>query len=132
MAQNRKPCPLLLLLIMTFVAGSCSREQEVRYPDIQLPPTPAVNLQTNWGLITSSHLRLREKPATDAKALSTLWRGSILEILSQTATMENVEGADGYWYRISFDGLQGWVFGGYLEIYPSREEAERAAMEIRN
>ena len=121
-----------LILFMTILAADCRKEAVVSYPDIKLPPTPAISLETNWGLITSSHLRLRERPETDAKAISTLWRGYILEILSQTPTMETVEGMSDYWYRISFDGLQGWVFGGYLDIFNSRDDAERAAMEIRS
>ncbi len=122
---------LLCLPLAVIVLTGCEEAEERRYPDIELPVTPVLTLETNWGLITSSHLRLREKPALDSPALTTLWKGYVIEILSQTSGQETVEGITDYWYQISYDGLQGWVFGGYLRVYRSRDEADRASRELR-
>jgi len=126
---------LSLILILGWVSlffTGCDKTVERSYPVIELPPTPVLTLETNWGLITSSFLRLREKPALASSAVTTLWQGAVVEILSQTSSQEEVEGRMGYWYRIQYDGFQGWVFGGYLRVYSSQNEAERAAREVRN
>ena len=127
---NRRSLGLLVILMLPLVGG-CGKDEERRYPEIDLPPTPVLTLETNWGLITSSLLRLREKPDQDSPAVTTLWQGSVMEILSQTSVLEEVEGQTGYWYRVSYDGFQGWLFGGYLRIYGTRNEAERASRELR-
>jgi hypothetical protein len=59
-----------------------------------------------------------------------LRRGLVLEIVSKTRKQETVEGETDYWYRISFDGLQGWVFGAYLEIFDSEERADNFSEDL--
>jgi len=119
---------LLLLSFLPFIQG-CSEEHTV--PDVELPSTPVLTIKTNWGVITSSHLRLREKPDLESRAITTLWRGYVLEIVSQGPEKETVEEEFDYWYRINYDGLQGWVFGAYLALYDSRDQAEIAAREMQ-
>ena len=43
---------------------------------------------------------------------------------------DTVENEVGYWYRINYDGLKGWVFGSYLEIFDSRAQAEKYADRV--
>lgn len=119
---------LLTLFILSALAGSCSKEAEKR--EITFPSTNVLTVQTSWGVVTSTHLRLREKPSTDSNAVTTLWRGNILEILSKTNEPEEVEGEEDYWYQINYEGLNGWVFGVYLNIFRSRKMAEEAAGEL--
>ncbi len=130
--KNATGICLSILFFLVLTTGGCTGEEERKGLDIPLPSTPAITLETNWGLITSSHLRLRREPTLESDAISTLWRGYVLEILSQTPFMEEAEDMTDYWYRISYDGLQGWVFGGYLDIFNSRDDADRASMEIRS
>lgn len=118
---------LLVFTILSALCFSCSREKQIKYPVIDLPPTPPINLETNWGVVLSSPLRLREAPSRESRALVSLWQGYVVEIFGQTAHMEKIEDRTSYWYQINYDGLQGWVFGGYLEIFDSRDDAERAA-----
>lgn len=111
------------------LATACS-PQETADP-IELPATTALVLQTNWAVITSSHLRLREGPGVGAPVLATLWKGSVLEIVSKTSTKEVVEDEEDFWYQISYDGLAGWVFGTYLELFDSKNSAEESSRELR-
>lgn len=123
------PMFFIIITVCTLtLIGGCRKETEQK--SITFPPTNVLNVQSSWGVITSSHLRLREKPTTDSKAITTLWRGYILEILSRTNEEEVVEEEEGYWYQINYEGLSGWVFGVYLDIYRSREMAEAAAQEL--
>ena len=98
---------------------------------IELPATSALVLQTNWAVITSSHLRLRGSPSTGAPVMATLWKGSVLEIVSKTSTKETVEDAEDFWYQISYDGLAGWVFGAYLDLHESKNRAEEFSRELQ-
>ena len=98
---------------------------------IELPATSALVLQTNWAVIKSSHLRLRGSPSTSAPVLATLWKGSVLEIVSKTSTKETVEDADDFWYQISYDGLAGWVFGAYLDLHESKNRAQEFSRELQ-
>lgn len=126
----RKFITAILILFagcLLFFAVSACRNGEERVETIELPQTPVLTAETQWGVIVSSHLRLREAPEIDSPVITTLWKGYVMEILTKGLSEEVVEGRKGFWYRVSYDGLQGWVFGAYLEIYSSREEAEAAA-----
>ncbi|MBI9102815.1 MAG: SH3 domain-containing protein [Spirochaetales bacterium] len=131
MRKSKTGIAFLIIPFLLILSG-CPGEEEKVVLDIPLHSTPAIRLETSWAIITSSHLRLRSEPSLESEAVSLLYRGYIMEILSQTPFTEVVEEKDDYWYRISYDGLQGWVFGGYLEIYNSRDDAERASLESRS
>ena len=117
-----------VLVILTFLLQSCEKPAEEW--NIDLPATSVLKVKSSWGLITSSHLRLREAPDPIARAVTTLWRGYVLEIQARDSELSEVEGRRDYWYRISYDGLQGWVFGGYLRLFDTRDQAERASREL--
>ena len=122
---------LLFIALIVLAAGGCQKEQDLS--SIDLPPTPLLSMRESWGVITSSHLRMRSAPEAQAEVLTTFWnrREVVLEILSQSSSKANIEGREGYWYQVSYDGLIGWVFGGYVELHNTREEALRAAREAR-
>ncbi len=119
-------CILLLIIL-----PSCTREEPVT--SINLPPTPILSMREKWGVITSSHLRMRSGPDAASDVVTTFWnrRDVVLEVLSQSARKLEVEGREGYWYQVSYDGLIGWVFGAYVEMYSTKEQALRAARESR-
>lgn len=118
------------LIIVFLIALTGCREKEPIL-SIDLPPTEILSATTNWAVINSSHLRLREKPLVDAKAVTTLWRGSVLEIVSRSETKFLVDGELDFWYQINYDGLHGWVFGAYLDLFDSKEKAENASRELK-
>jgi hypothetical protein len=120
---------LFCATVWLFCAVACDSRNTAE--PIDLPATTALVLQTNWAVITSSHLRLREGPGIGAGVLATLWKGSVLEIVSKTSTKEMAEGEEGFWYQISFDGLDGWVFGTYIELFDSKNDAEESSRELR-
>jgi hypothetical protein len=122
------PALILLLSIAPLSLLSCEKEQPVER--IDLPPTPVLTLSTNWGVIRSPFLRLRDEPLQKAKIVAHLRRGSILEIISKTEAKETIDNVSSYWYQVNYGGLRGWVFGAFLEVLDSRSEAERFAREL--
>ena len=105
--------------------ASCQREADLG--DIRLPPTTVLSVRARWGVIQSHLLRVREEPTKQSTVLQHVRRGNLVEILSRTDRVEEVEGKIGYWYLVNYMGLKGWVFGAYLEIADSESEAQRMA-----
>ncbi|MFO7849450.1 MAG: SH3 domain-containing protein [Spirochaetia bacterium] len=125
--------PFFLLFIILAFSGiivSCG-SKESKEISIELPPTQILSVRSNWAVITGSHLRLREQPSTDSRAVTTLWRGNVLEIISREDLKVQVEGIEDYWYQVAYDGLQGWVFGGYIDLHETEENARQASRALQ-
>ena len=120
---------LMLTWLIAITVSSCAKEDAIT--PMELPATSVLTVQSTWAVITSSHLRLRETPSTESKALTTLWQGSILEIVSRTSTKDAADDQIDYWYQINYDGLHGWVFGSYIMAFESRDIAEIEAGKIK-
>ena len=120
---------LFILMIVSSLFLSCTEEKGIA--DIELTATKVLSIQSRWSVINSTHLRLREKPDLNSKAITTLWKGYVLEVISQNTVSENLDNEEGYWYQVKYGGLQGWVFGAYLKFFDSKENAERSSREIK-
>ncbi len=121
---------ILITAASVFPLISCEKEEE-QFGDIELPPAPLISESERWAVIEAAYLRLRERPETDSRLVTTLWKGYVLEVLSRSSSKMYMDDLEDYWYQINYDGLQGWVFGSYLKIYDSHEEAEIGARSIR-
>ena len=111
-------------IIMIFFFSGCERKAESI--DIELPETPVLSSEEQWAVVTSSYLRIRKEPNLESEILSHLRLNNVVKILEQNSYTEKIEGEEDYWYKISYQGISGWVFGSYLEIYESREKALNA------
>lgn len=120
---------LVILFVISSLFVSCKDEKKIF--DIDLPATSVLFVQSRWSVINSTHLRLREKPDLNSKAITTLWKGYVLEVVSQSSIKVTLEGVDGYWYQIKYGGLQGWVFGAYLKFFDTKDNAEKNSREIK-
>jgi uncharacterized protein YgiM (DUF1202 family) len=115
----------ILVIISLF---SCKRKEDIIVVD--LPPVQVLEQRTNFAVIMSTHLRLRTEPTVNSRAITTLWRGYILEVISRSNRMDNVAGNDDFWYQISYGGLRGWVFGAYIQLVPSYEMAKEESLRL--
>ena len=88
-------------------------------------------MRGSWGVVDTNYLRLRADPTQTAEVLAGLTKGTVLKILSATEKKETVEDETDYWYRVSLEGLEGWVFGAYLEIVESQSRALEIAEELQ-
>jgi len=116
------------IILLLLSALGCRQEKAEDFK-VELPPTPVLTVRSKWAVVSSSHLRLREKATIQSSAITTLWQNNVLEIISRDETQMVVEDKSGYWYKVAYDGIQGWVFGAYLEMFESENEARRAARE---
>lgn len=116
--------PAVLILVM--IAGC---EKEAPPQAIHLPPTPVLTVNVSWGVVNAPYLRMREAPRPDAPVKAPLYQHSVVEIISKGQELETVENKTNFWYQVNYDGLRGWVFGAYLDLFDSRDKAEAARKE---
>ena len=82
-------------------------------------------------MVKSPLLRVRSEPSSKSEVLSHIRTGVVVEVIGRSDSEDVVENDVGYWYRINYDGLKGWVFGSYLEIFDSRSHAEKYAESLQ-
>jgi uncharacterized protein YgiM (DUF1202 family) len=120
---------LYFIFFVLIAFSSCRPRTEVL--EIELPPTPVLSVQASWGVVTAGHLRLRENPDVNSKALITMWKSNVFEIITRKSVKDIVEEKQDNWYQISYNGLNGWVFGAYIDIYSGKNEALNASARLK-
>ncbi len=110
------------------LAASCGRGRPEK---LNLPPTPILTIRATWAAVKSPLLRVRAEPTNKSEVLSHIRTGVVVEVIGRSDAEDTVENDVAYWYRINYDGLKGWVFGSYLEIFDSRGQAEKYAETLR-
>jgi len=113
-------------MVLLFTLGSCNQQDAVQ--NVTLPVTPVLSAQLGWALVDFPNLRVRIAPDPEAEQVTRLARGTLVEVLLASPREQVLEGRRGNWYQIQYQGRRGWVFGPYLVIFNSLEEA-RAALE---
>jgi hypothetical protein len=108
---------------------SCNRSGGMER--VILPPTPVLSIRSTWAVVKSPLLRVRQEPSNQATVLSHIRLGAIVEVLTKSDKEESVENESAFWYRIDYQGLKGWVFGTYIEIFDSRAKAEKYAVKLQ-
>lgn len=64
----------------------------------------------------ATNLVMRAKPDKTAVKVGVVPHGETVEILGESDTEMQIDTISSKWYRVSYKGLEGWVFGGYLSI----------------
>ena len=98
---------------------------------VTLPPTPVLSIRSTWAVVKSPLLRVREGASNQATVLSHIRMGAVMEVLTRGDKEETVENESAYWYRIDYQGLKGWVFGSYIELFDSRSKADKFSASLQ-
>ena len=122
-------CVILALAVCLASFCSCSRSGGTER--VILPPTPVLSIRSTWAVVKSPLLRVRQDPSNQATVLSHIRLGAIVEVLTKSDKEESVENESAFWYRVDYQGLKGWVFGTYIEIFDSRTKAESFAAKLQ-
>lgn len=87
------------------------------------PPnfTPA---PTRFGVVQENAVNVRATPGAGGRVLGQAARGDIVEALE----IRSVEGNP--WYRLAWNGQDGWIVGTYLRLYETRAAAQDAATTL--
>ena len=127
--MNKRLASFILSIALLSSVFSCTKKEKI--PAIPLPATPVFTIRTEWGVITSHFLRLRKNPDSKTRILAHLRRGTIVEIMTKSTKRETIERQNSYWYQINYNGLKGWIFGGYLKEFNSKNAALEYAKELK-
>jgi len=57
--------------------------------------------------------------------------GAVMEVLTRGDKEDTVESETAYWYRVDYQGLKGWVFGSYIELFDTRAKADKFSSSLR-
>ena len=102
-----------LLVITAFLAAgliSCGKKNP------ELPAGEATSSKRTAEVTASTNLVIRTQPNRTATKLGVAGHGAIVEVLQDGDKEENIGGITSRWYRVSYNGVEGWVFGGYLRL----------------
>jgi hypothetical protein len=116
-------------LVLPLILASCGRSAGSER--VVLPPTPVLSIRSTWAVVKSPLLRVREQPSNQATVLSHIRLGAVMEVLTKSDKEDSVEDESSFWYRIDYQGLKGWVFGTYIEIFDSRSKADKFAATLQ-
>lgn len=67
-------------------------------------------------VVTNDFLALKVAPDINSKRVLKINNSEVIQIISQTSTCETIESIYDCWYKISYNGTEGYVFGGYLHL----------------
>ena len=121
----------LFLVCALALAGlsGCGRSRSSER--VTLPPTPVLSIRSTWAVVKSPLLRVRSDPSNQATVLSHIRMGAVMEVLTRADKEDTVEAETAYWYRIDYQGLKGWVFGSYIEMFDSRAKADKFSATLQ-
>lgn len=69
-------------------------------------------------VIAKSGLTLRERPGTQYKKITIMPYDSEVFVIDQTGPQDEIEDIKGFWVKVDYQGNQGWVFSGFLQMNP--------------
>lgn len=116
------------VLLLLAPLSSCSRSGGAER--LTLPPTPVLTLRSTWAVVKSPLLRVRAEPTSQSTVLSHIRMSAVVEVITRSDKEATIENDTAFWFRIDYQGLRGWVFGSYLEIFDSRSKADAYAATL--
>ena len=87
---------LILLIIFQFTSSCSKAKPEPVYVDAK------------------SGLRMRTTPDLNSRIVVTIPNQSAVDVIEEKGEQVSVAGRNGKWTKISYNGKEGWVFGGFL------------------
>lgn len=93
----------------------------------EIPPKMETSFGCASGISICSNLRVREFPNTNSstKVLTKLEKWQTVQLIDCTYEKSDIEGLNYPWYKCkTSDGIEGWVFGGFVKIYTDNKDIE--------
>jgi len=90
-----------------------------------------LSIRSTWAVVKSPLLRVRDAASNQGTVLSHIRMGAVMEVLTRGDKEDSVESETAYWYRIDYQGLKGWVFGSYIEMFDTRAKADKFSASLQ-
>ncbi len=113
------------ITLLTFFIFGCRGEQSISLPEIR-----AFTNRAEWAVIQTGYVRVHRHPDAGSVIAGHLRRGDVVSVIRESAFTDEVDGVFRRWYQVAGDVLDGWVFGGYVELFDSAERAQSGSEAI--
>lgn len=117
----------LFALVLSVALSACNRGYS-RF--MKLPVDPVASSGLGWGVVSVAYASLKTEPRQDAKSVSLLRAGTVFACLERRIDSEG-EVKGGLWYLYSDGVTRGWLHDSDLRIFPSEEQARKAAISYQ-
>ncbi len=119
---------LFLPILILILYSSCGKNYQLE--GIRLSTTPVLQIQNLFGVIAHPTLRIRSQPSEEGEIVTVLVRGTIVEIELMDQRDMIIDGQEGRWMKIRYQGRRGWAFGGFVQVFDSLEKARRGVQAL--
>jgi len=114
------------LLIFSLLIFSC--KEEILNENIDMPSTAVLTVQSRWGVVNGSYIRITDINDRHNNIIATLRKGDIVEVLSKET--EKFSNDKTYWYEVVFGEIHGVVPENQLDLYDSKAKALNASKQL--
>ncbi len=115
---------IILLIIFIFSCKKNNENKDVNLINEGILKAEDLKKTEKVGVVNVDRLRFRSDNDIHSKTLRYLDKGAIVMILKKDNNRVKVGEMEDYWYQIEYEGITGWVFGFFLDVYSSYESAK--------
>ncbi|HOV13203.1 MAG TPA: SH3 domain-containing protein, partial [Spirochaetota bacterium] len=116
-------CSVIFLLLLFFNCKKETKEVDILLKsDDKINAVEVKNLY-GYAVVNVNRLRLRADCDLHSKTLRYLDKGTILRILEKKENRFKIDEMEDYWYNVEIDGIKGFVFGYFIDIYTDYDNA---------
>ncbi len=119
------PPSLCFFLGLSLIIGLCGCDSPAS--KLKFPENPVLGMKSRWGVVNSAYLRVKAEASSLSADIAYLRRGEIVEILATNVSLNSLAEESGRWHELRAEGLRGWAYSGYLQIFDSRQKALTAS-----
>ncbi len=125
--RTRQVFATSILVLLAFL-GSCRGSGDA---SVTLAPTPPISKGPGWAVVKEAYARLKEKPSLASGDLAHLRRGSVVQLEGRELALPGRDEDKGLWYALKAEGASGFMRETELDVFSTKEQAERAALAYR-
>ncbi len=114
------------LIIISLLLLSCSKE--ILKENIAMPSTAVLTVQSRWGVVNGSYIRITDINDRHNMIIATLRKGDIVEIVSKETEKDSSDKS--YWYEVQIDDIHGVVPEDQIDLYDTKAKALNASTQM--
>ena len=115
----KKSFMIPFVLIFLF---SCVRNNDVANENVPFIASEIEQASNSTFFCTVYSLRIRSEPTVDSIQIGSLRLFDMATIIEKTEIHSIIDGIGAYWYKISFNDIQGYIFGGFGIVLEEKYE----------
>ncbi|OHD12602.1 MAG: hypothetical protein A2086_05725 [Spirochaetes bacterium GWD1_27_9] len=125
---------LFFILLFILLLFSCKKDKETNVTLQNQNKISSLELKTTTkvGVVNVDRLRLRQDNDLHSKTLRYLDKGEIVKIIGKNNERIKIDEMEDYWYEVEYNGVKGWLYGYFIDIYSDYENAYEGAKKYLN